>query len=57
MFWQVHKMKKILENLLNVENKSWKKELTDIKEYLKSFGDRVPDELFKQLSEIECQLS
>ncbi|MEJ0040673.1 MAG: phosphoenolpyruvate carboxykinase (GTP) [Gammaproteobacteria bacterium] len=46
-----------LQALLSVEPGLWKKEVADIREYLKSFGSRLPAELSKQLDSVEAKLN
>jgi phosphoenolpyruvate carboxykinase (GTP) len=46
-----------LQALLSVEPSLWKKEVADIREYLKSFGSRLPAELSKQLDAVEAKLN
>jgi phosphoenolpyruvate carboxykinase (GTP) len=45
-----------LQALLSVDAGLWKKEVADIREYLKTFGDRLPPELLKQLDTVEAKL-
>jgi phosphoenolpyruvate carboxykinase (GTP) len=45
-----------LQALLSVDAGLWKKEVADIREYLKTFGDRLPAELLKQLDTVEAKL-
>ena len=46
-----------LQALLSVEPSLWKKEVADIREYLKGFGKRLPAELSKQLDSVEAKLN
>jgi phosphoenolpyruvate carboxykinase (GTP) len=46
-----------LQALLSVEPTLWKKEVADIREYLKSYGSRLPAELSKQLDTVEAKLN
>jgi phosphoenolpyruvate carboxykinase (GTP) len=46
-----------LQALLSVEPSLWKKEVADIREYLKSYGKRLPAELIRQLDIVESKLN
>jgi phosphoenolpyruvate carboxykinase (GTP) len=46
-----------LQALLSVEPSLWKKEVADIREYLKSYGKRLPAELIRQLDMVESKLN
>jgi phosphoenolpyruvate carboxykinase (GTP) len=46
-----------LQALLSVEPNLWKKEVADIREYLNSYGKRLPGELSKQLDAVEAKLN
>ena len=46
-----------LQALLSVEPTLWKKEVADIREYLNSYGKRLPAELSKQLDTVEAKLN
>ena len=45
-----------IEKLLNVDREEWKKESKLIEKHLKSYGYKVPDELFNQLKELNNKL-
>jgi phosphoenolpyruvate carboxykinase (GTP) len=45
-----------LQALLSVDPAMWRKEMTDIRAYLESYGARVPAELLKQLDAVENRL-
>ena len=45
-----------LQALLSVDPALWRKEMTDIRSYLESYGSRVPAELLKQLEAVESRL-
>jgi phosphoenolpyruvate carboxykinase (GTP) len=45
-----------LQALLSVDPAMWRKEMTDIRAYLGSYGSRVPPELLKQLDAAEARL-
>lgn len=42
-----------LNELLEVDSESWGKEVVEVKEYLKSFGERVPEALYDELNKIK----
>src|SRR5690349_11551728 len=46
-----------LQALLSVEPALWKKEVAEIREYLKGYGSRLPAELSKQLDTVEAKLN
>ncbi|MCL1997271.1 MAG: phosphoenolpyruvate carboxykinase (GTP) [Turicibacter sp.] len=46
-----------LENLLNVDSELWKAEIIAIKEYYETFGDRLPQKLWEELSNLESRFS
>ncbi len=46
-----------LEELLKVDVEGWKNELAMIKEHYAKFGDRLPQELVKQLEALEARLA
>ncbi|MBO7327602.1 MAG: phosphoenolpyruvate carboxykinase (GTP), partial [Lentisphaeria bacterium] len=46
-----------LEELLKVDVDGWKNELAMIKEHYAKFGDRLPQELLKQLEALEARLA
>ncbi|NLZ46164.1 MAG: phosphoenolpyruvate carboxykinase (GTP) [Clostridiales bacterium] len=48
---------KILEELLAVDKDLWKAEVTDIREFYKQFGDRLPSEMAEQLNNLESRLN
>lgn len=43
----------ILEQLLSVDAKAWKDECIEMRDYLKLFGDRLPQRLVDQLDQLE----
>ena len=45
-----------MEQLLSVKSAEWKKELAENREYFKTFGNRLPEELTKELDETERRL-
>lgn len=47
---------RILESLLTTDKNLWLKESSDIREYYKQFGSRVPAELLNSLEELENNL-
>ena len=49
--------KKVLEDILEVDNAKWAKEAEGIEEFYKSFGDKLPTELANQLSSLKERLS
>ena len=49
--------KKVLEDILEVDNAKWAKEADGIEEFYKSFGDKLPAELANQLSSLKERLS
>ena len=46
-----------LEQLLAIDTEVWSKEVDEIEEFVKSFGDRVPEELLNQVKRIKGALS
>jgi phosphoenolpyruvate carboxykinase (GTP) len=46
-----------LQALLSVEPTLWKKEVAEIREYLNSYGKRLPAELSKQLDAVAAKLN
>lgn len=42
----------VIEELLNVDNKSWLEETKSMEEFFKIFGDRLPNELWKEHKEL-----
>ncbi len=49
--------KATLEGLLTVDKETWKKETEGIKEFYKKFGDKLPEELVKELDKLETKLN
>jgi phosphoenolpyruvate carboxykinase (GTP) len=45
-----------MEELLRVDVEEWKAELPDIEEHYRSFGDRLPDELWAQYHALQARL-
>ncbi len=45
-----------MEELLSVNKEEWLREVESIKEYYKTYGDRLPEELRKQLADLEKRL-
>ncbi len=45
-----------LEALLEVDAKAWLEETEQIREYLESYGDRLPQQLLKELDEVAADL-
>lgn len=45
-----------LSDLLAVDNAAWKNEIDSVKEYLDSYGEKVPAELYKELNTIKSKL-
>jgi GTP-dependent phosphoenolpyruvate carboxykinase len=39
-----------------VPSEAWRKEVRDMRDYLKEFGDRAPPEMFAELDETERRL-
>ena len=48
--------KETLADLLNVDSGIWKEEAAGIEEFYKKFGDHLPEELKKQLDELNARL-
>jgi phosphoenolpyruvate carboxykinase (GTP) len=46
-----------LQALLSVDPAMWQKEMADIRDYLQSYGKRVPAELLKQLDAADARLA
>ncbi|MBI2936787.1 MAG: phosphoenolpyruvate carboxykinase (GTP) [Thaumarchaeota archaeon] len=46
-----------LEDLLRVDSKGWLKELEDIRVFLNSLGERVPEEMWREFSKLESRLN
>jgi len=46
-----------IEELLKVDTEGWNKEIADVKEYLDTFGERVPQELYQELEKIKSKLA
>ncbi len=46
-----------MKELLNVDKVEWKKEVEGIRDHYKKFGDRLPDELKRELEALERRLS
>jgi len=46
-----------MEELLRVDNQEWLKELPDIHKHYSRFGDRLPDEMNKELASMEQRLT
>ena len=46
-----------IRELLTVDNKSWLEDIANIKEFYSLVGDRVPAELYEELSALEARLS
>jgi phosphoenolpyruvate carboxykinase (GTP) len=45
-----------LTALLAVNSEGWKNEIANTKEYLETFGERVPDALYKELEKTQSKL-
>jgi phosphoenolpyruvate carboxykinase (GTP) len=45
-----------LQSLLSVDPTLWKKEVADVREYLQTYGQRLPAEMVKQLDAVEARL-
>ena len=48
--------KETLEEILTVDKETWAKEAEGIEEFYKQFGDRLPAELSKELSDLKARL-
>ena len=48
--------KNVLEGLLSIDRDLWKKEASEIREYYKMFGDKVPKEIMQSLATLEENL-
>lgn len=46
-----------LQELLHVDRSGWKKEVNDLKEYFKMYGDRLPVGIQQELNDLESRLS
>ncbi len=46
-----------LEDLLRVDRKEWLNELEDIRVFLNSLGERVPEEIWREFSKLESRLN
>ena len=46
-----------MKELLGVNKDEWKKEVASIREHYAKFGDRLPEELKKELDALEKRLS
>ena len=46
-----------MKELLDVNKDEWKKEVPSIREHYAKFGDRLPEELKKELDALEKRLS
>jgi phosphoenolpyruvate carboxykinase (GTP) len=49
--------KKIIDELFKIDKKEWTTEIATYKKSLKSFGDRVPKQLFAQLDKLEQNIN
>ena len=49
--------KKVLEDILYVDNSKWSKETEGIEEFYKKFGDRLPEKLRLQLDALKERLA
>lgn len=49
--------KEALEELFSINKDLWKKEVAEIKDYFKIFGDRLPEGIKKEVSALESRLS
>lgn len=49
--------KENLKKLLAVDRDSWKKEVEEIRHYFTLFGDRLPDQMKKQMDRLEAELN
>ncbi len=47
----------VMEELLAVNPAQWREEFTSIREYVESFGDRVPQGLLDQIADVESRLN
>ena len=45
-----------MKKLFTVNNDEWKGEVTEMREYYKIFGDRLPKQLSEELDKIEARL-
>jgi len=46
----------VIQQLLNVDNEAWLKEVDDIQKYLEEFGNKVPEQLYQELKNIKSKL-
>jgi phosphoenolpyruvate carboxykinase (GTP) len=46
-----------LDALLEVDSEAWKDEVTDVREYLHGFGDKVPASLFEELEKTKNNIN
>lgn len=46
----------IMDKLLDVDKELWKKDVADMREFYKQFGDKLPEELSKELDKLEERL-
>jgi phosphoenolpyruvate carboxykinase (GTP) len=46
-----------MEELLTVDAAEWRDEVASIREHYVQFGDRLPDELIKQVNDLEARLT
>ena len=45
-----------MDKLLAVDKELWKKDVADMREFYKQFGDKLPEELSKELDKLEERL-
>ena len=48
--------RKVEDKLLAVDRDLWKKEVEEMKEFYKQFGDKLPDGLKQELADLEARL-
>ncbi|MFN2301757.1 MAG: phosphoenolpyruvate carboxykinase domain-containing protein, partial [Gammaproteobacteria bacterium] len=46
----------VMDELLSIDPAAWRDEVTAVREYLESFGDRLPDDLLDELQRVEKRL-
>jgi len=46
-----------LEELFKIDPKAWKKEVKELREYFTLFGDRLPEEITKELDNLEGRIN
>jgi len=46
----------VMDKLLAVDKELWKKDVADMREFYKQFGDKLPEELSKELDKLEERL-